>query len=619
MNSSTTYVKRFSFYAIAAMLPFIILLLLEFSLRLFNYGQSYPLFVPAKHFNGYLQPNPYIIKRYFPEKVTAPSVSPDTFLFKAKKPEATLRIVTLGGSTMAGFPYGRFASPAGMLKQRLKASNPEQNIELISVAMSSINSYTVLDMIDEVIAIQPDAVLIYAGHNEYLGVMGIGSIYASKGGHATNLLYLLVKDWRLYQLVENTYYAIFSTAESGSNNSEQRTVMAQVAKNKSIVYQDPIYSAGTQQFEDNLNRILQQFNHHNVPVFLSNLVANELDQAPFESITLARLDEATKNIHTNGYAIKADDVNLAHQQKHADYMYAVALRYAAAQDWQNAHAFFKTANDYDLLRFRAPTQFNKIIERLAHQNQATFVDTYGFMHQYAANGIIGNDLMLEHLHPNHRGYFLLAESFYQSFLATGLIHAQYDFALAQAWLMSPITQVDEIFANYKVARLMSDYPFRDAPIKTAFPEVETPIDLIALQRIKGSGWLDTQQALLKYYQDAATSGTTKLQNDTSSQQRYYTERAANVAGLLFDALPTQSHNARVASVLYLRANILPMAKYYAIQAVRLSPKNINYALTLAEIYYKLAQTQASVEQLNKVLSIDPNNQRAKQIKTYISQ
>ena len=49
--------------------------------------------------------------------------------------------------------------------------------------MSAVSSYTLLDFSDEIVDYQPDAILIYAGHNEYLGILGVGSVLA--GGMAT--------------------------------------------------------------------------------------------------------------------------------------------------------------------------------------------------------------------------------------------------------------------------------------------------------------------------------------------------------------------------------------------------------------------------------------------------
>jgi lysophospholipase L1-like esterase len=591
--------KKALLYSIAICLPFATLLLIEMALRMSGYGASYPLFVPAPQLDGYLQPNPDLIKRYFGPNGNPPKVSPDTFLFKQTKSADTYRIVTMGGSTMAGFPYGRFASPAGMLKQRFKASKPSKEIEIISVAMSSVNTYTLLDITQEVIAIKPDAVLIYTGHNEYLGVMGVGSIYASKGGHGVNLLFLKLKEVRLFQLLQSIFTSIHRAPQKGINEN-QRTVMAQVAKNKAIVFNDEIYQAGISQFSNNLDVILSAFKQAKVPVLISNLVANEKDQAPFKSVSNPHIDDIASKLDNTSQAISAEDVKQANRVFHADYFFALAKRFEQAKDQINAHGYYSKATDFDLLRFRAPSIFNTIIANKAKQHSAMLVDTHQFMHITGPN-IIGYELMLEHLHPNHRGYFLIAEAFYQSIQNAGFLPPEYPINSEQAWRMSPITQADEILADYKIALLTSDYPFTNAKKSIAKPIPTDELSTIGLGRINGINWIDTQEALLRYYQKTGEH-----------------ERAANAAGTLFDAIPEQTSAARAASVLYLRANILTMAKYYALKALELDANNENFRLTLAEIYYKLGNTKNAIDELNDLLRIAPNNQRAKQIKAQIS-
>jgi lysophospholipase L1-like esterase len=594
--------KQSIFYIIAICIPFIILLVTEGVLRLSGYGYTYPLFVPSAQLDGYLQPNPVLVKRYFAPNGNVPSVSPDTFLFTKNKPAGTFRIVTMGGSTMAGFPYGRFGSPAGMLQQRFKGTHPSSNIEIISVAMSSINSYTLLDITEEVIAIDPDAILIYAGHNEYLGIMGVGSVYASKGGHGANLMYLALKEVRLFQLIQSIYQSWFGDEINNlQNNDPQRTVMAQVAKNKAINYNDEVYAAGLEQFTQNLGAILQSFKQANIPVMVGNLVANERDQVPFESVSNEDLNKASSSLLLlDASALNEKTIAQADKLAHADYFYAAAMYLATQKQDLKAHEYFIKAMDYDLLRFRAPSQFNTIIGNSAEEHGATLVDVHDFIHK-RTTPFIAYNVMLEHLHPNRRGYFLLSEAFYESLIETLISPAEYKINSMQAWQLSPLTEVDEIYATYKITQLTSDYPFSDYKKKVNKPKASDALSQIAIDRINGATWISTQQALLAYY-----------------QKNNKTERAANVAGVLFDAIPNQHNTARVASLLYLRANILPFAKYYALKAVSLNKADVNYRLTLAEIYFKLGNKTQSLATLNSVLAIEPNNQRAKQIKTQIS-
>ena len=120
------------FYAIMLLIPALVLFGIEILLRISGFGTHHNLFIPVPNQPAYIQPNPDVIHRYFPSPEAAPNVAIDTQFFLAEKPKDSLRIVSMGGSTAAGFPYGRFGSPAGILQHRLKGLYPEHNIEIIN-------------------------------------------------------------------------------------------------------------------------------------------------------------------------------------------------------------------------------------------------------------------------------------------------------------------------------------------------------------------------------------------------------------------------------------------------------------------------------------------------------
>jgi len=65
------------------------------------------------------------------------------------------------------FPMAGWASPAALLQQRLQRAYPDRNVEVINTAMAAVTSYVLLDCRRDHCQ-QPDAVVIYTGHNEYL-------------------------------------------------------------------------------------------------------------------------------------------------------------------------------------------------------------------------------------------------------------------------------------------------------------------------------------------------------------------------------------------------------------------------------------------------------------------
>lgn len=573
----------------------------ELALRFSGYGKTYPLFVPAQNVNDYLQPNPEVIKRFFHRSSLAPKVAPDTMLFKKQKEAGTRRIVLMGGSTAAGFPYGRFGSPIGLLSHQIKLAYPEEKIEFISVAMASINSYSILDFVDEVVAIEPDAVLIYSGHNEYLGVMGVGSNFASKGGHFANLAFLALKDLRIFQLVQDLYHSLFAK-QAFEHNAQNRTIMASVAKEKSIPIDSPLFHAGRDQFTQNINLILKKFDTKGIQTFISTIASNEGEQAPFES---------SDKDSTQALLKRANELeNITPQQAelliNAD-KNSANLAFMLASKLENNHPeqareYYILASDLDELRFRAPSDFNKII-RSSSQNfqNVVLVDSLNAFRENSENKIITKRLMLEHLHPNEAGYMLIALSFFDALNEAAFFRSEQFTSQYISLYNNTVLESDLFIANHKIKMLTSDYPFVKS--KQNFDEAyaSNEIEKIALARIGNGSWITTQKQLIELYQ---------------SKQDWL--NAGISAGILFEALPFEHQAARAASLFYLRANEFHLAYHFAQKAFELQPKDANYGLSLAEVMFRLGMKAKSIKLLDEIIEQHPNNQQAKSIRRQIS-
>jgi hypothetical protein len=167
--------KKFIFSVVLICVSIVILFILEFFLRIVGYGDNYRLFLdfPGKEFREYRYINPEIGKKYF-QKLDYNRPCGDMFL--KKKPENGFRIFVLGSSTVLGFPYDQNLIFSRILQERLQDCYPEKKIEVINTALTAINSYTLLDYMDDVLKEDPDAILIYAGHNEFYGRWVLGQL-----------------------------------------------------------------------------------------------------------------------------------------------------------------------------------------------------------------------------------------------------------------------------------------------------------------------------------------------------------------------------------------------------------------------------------------------------------
>src|SRR5580704_8238412 len=191
------------FRAISVALAFFLLVVLEFSLRLFHYGYDTSLFVEAPGNKDYLIFNPDASKRYFTDQLNATAGNREPF--RKVKEAGTLRIFVLGESTTIGYPYFHNGSFHRWLQYRLMRSFPDKKLEIVNLSLTAVNSYTVEGFAREAVHYEPDAVLIYAGHNEYYGALGVGSTNRLGGSPWLINTLLWLRQFRVVQLLTQAW------------------------------------------------------------------------------------------------------------------------------------------------------------------------------------------------------------------------------------------------------------------------------------------------------------------------------------------------------------------------------------------------------------------------------
>jgi tetratricopeptide (TPR) repeat protein len=455
-KTELTSKKRKVFWIFTLSIPFLLLLILEIGLRIFNYGGDLDLFIEGPPgYENYLRCNPNVARRYFYTQSTIPT--PPTQLFYKVKPQNGFRIFVLGESSAAGFPYGNNASFPNVLERSLANAFPEKNIEVISVAMAAVNSYTLLDLVDEIIPQKPDAFLIYTGHNEYYGALGVGSVQSLGNSRWLINTYLGLQSFRIFLLLRDFIGWIKNiTSEvlyEGSEVDPTATMMERIVGEQTIPYGSSLYEDGKKQFKENMDDILRIAVENNVKVILSELISNVRDQVPFISVE-DKEGNSAKEIY-----------NLARQLE-------------AKGDFQKAKENYIKAKDMDALRFRAPEEFNLIIRELADKYHSPIVPMISYFEQASTNGLIGNSLMLEHLHPNKDGYFLLAKAFYETMQNNHMINDQWPEDCISREKNQGLTELDSVYAAIVIRHLKESWPFKPKGLPNRFVENFKPVNHI---------------------------------------------------------------------------------------------------------------------------------------------
>jgi lysophospholipase L1-like esterase len=568
--------RRVALWVVMLAMPFVLLAGAELALRAAGYGRDVePLFIASPTQSGYLQANPRVVTRFFTDPTQAPSVSIETAYFRSQKQAGTFRVFVQGESSAAGFPYGLGASLAGVLDQRLERAFPSREIEVISTAMAAVNSYALLDFANEIIAQQPDAVIVYVGHNEFLGILGVGSSMRLAATPGITRAFLAARDWRLFQLMSQIF-ARLRPAAAVAPGTAGESLMARVAGERSIALKSDLYRRGVQQFETNLSHLLERYQRAGVPVLIGTLASNERDQSPLAVLAGAESDAAG----------------------------AARTAYHAAQDADEAgnhpaaREGYAWARDLDPLRFRAPADFNSIVTQASEVQGARVVDVHGAFVAASPNGLVGESLLLEHVHPNLDGYFLLADAFFSALVANGLPGApEVDLAIAEARAGMPVSDIDRFLGDYKVLRIKAGWPFSEGRTPVTLPAPASEAERLAQELYhERISWPEAHDRLRRYCQ---------AQGDRAGY--------AHVTAILADAFPfTGSLQFETAAAL-IELGRPRDAVRYSRRGTGLEPRNVNQWLVHAHGLLLSERERDGRAALKQALALEPGNPTARRV------
>jgi tetratricopeptide (TPR) repeat protein len=378
------------FYAVLILIPIVSVIILEVLLRIIDYGDNYTPWIDVG--NGKYMVNPELGKKYFPNVNFNPRTTDD--VFDKQKNENAFRVFVLGESSAEGFPFIPAGSFPRYIRKRLELVYPNSQIEVVNVSMTAINSYTLLDLLPSVLEQKPDLVLIYTGHNEYYGSLGVGSTESYGSSRALTRIVLYLDKFKITQFVRNSINWTVSFFVS-EKKKPSGILMNYLAKDKFILLNSELFNAGLEQFKENLTDIVQMINDKGVPVILGRLVSNLKDLKPFISINIPG-------------------------SKSADQVYKEATQELKNNN-QKADSLFRLAKDLDALKFRAPEMINKIIDNVGKRFHAATIPLDSIFNSASPDGVVGNNLLVDHLHPNLRGYQLIGKEFYNTMKKLGYL------------------------------------------------------------------------------------------------------------------------------------------------------------------------------------------------------
>jgi tetratricopeptide (TPR) repeat protein len=405
------------------LVPVLFFGLLEAALRIAGYGFPPTAIIKSK-VNGAMSchDNVKFSWQFFPRNI-AREFNP--FIFPSKKPDNTYRVFIMGGSAAFGTPDPAY-SFWRILRVLLEDAYPGTNFEVIPLAMTAINSHVVLKIAKNCARYEPDLFIVYLGNNEVIGPYGAGTIFSSISGNLSLIRAgIAFKGMRLGQLLTN----VLESTIAGKGRPDVWGGL-EMFLNKQIRADDDALQDVYSHFQRNLEDIARVGCEAKANVIFCTVASNLKDCPPFASLHRADITEAQKQhwdeIYKEGVEYERDgnyqqaiERYLAAAEidnSYADLQFRLGRCYWAVSDFGAAQDRYIKARQLDTLRFRADNRINEIICEAAGGKEAEgvyLVDAVKVFEKNSPHGVVGDELLYEHVHMNFSGNYLLAKTIFR--------------------------------------------------------------------------------------------------------------------------------------------------------------------------------------------------------------
>lgn len=410
--------KRWLFRSLAVLLSLAVLGGLEVTLRVSGVGIDLSLIRAV--------PNAQTLRFQIntdADRVWCPGqglAGPEPRRFDLPRPTGTFRIVVVGASTVQGFPYASALAFPRQLELLLNLQQSRQRVEVLNLGVTGISSAVVREILAESLKLQPDLIVVHAGHNEFYGVGGV----ASNVGPVPPLVVKASAAMSRTRIFQSIAHLLPSAIP------EDRDPIEALPADLDIPLTSPLVASAETAYRSNLEAMVQTARGHGVPVILSTVAANCRSHSPVSRFLPDGLSDGDlsrwRNAFDGGRKLAADgdfaaaleqfetsqsisgDSSLL-QYRRAECLLALG-RTAAADD------AFRLAADLDGCRFRAPSSFGQIVSDVASHwgdDGVVVVDTANTVrNKIESADPLADDLpvFLEHVHYSRRGHGIVAEA-----------------------------------------------------------------------------------------------------------------------------------------------------------------------------------------------------------------
>lgn len=377
------------------------LLFVELALTVAGAGAPRPFFLRQTDAGGqdwYLT-NSEVGENWFPGNEWEARIKiPRLEFFPVAKPGDSYRVFVLGESSAYGALLDDHMTWASQLEFILNAAQQERQVQVINCGVRASTTSIYPKIIEELQGYQPDLFVLYAGHNEYYGVREEGWL----------------RQRRLVRLLST---AMNSEADDDKPSTDRVGIRAEfeVPPGHELERTVPL------RFRRDLDRLVEAAD--DVPLLVYTVHGNEESFAPLcsagpgaEGPQAAPIDEMLHGFEAapleagHEFCPKLEE-RLETYPQHAGLHHAVGMCKGMAGDRETALEHYRQAIELDCLPLRARGAINEELAALAtrHPDRAVALcDLEPAFRRESPSGAICHRLILDHLHPNVYGSYVVA-------------------------------------------------------------------------------------------------------------------------------------------------------------------------------------------------------------------
>ena len=358
--------------------------------------------------------------------------------FAARKAVNEYRIFCLGGSTVQGRPYAIETSFTRWLELSLQAADPQRRFDVVNCGGISYASYRLVPILEEVLQYQPDLIILYTGHNEFLE----DRTYRHIKQRSPTITFALrqATKWRTFNLLWSQWNAWQTTQDPLAEKpvlSEEVDARLDYRGGLDQYHRDPAWHAAiVEHFDYNLHRMIGLCQAARVPIWLVDPVCNLRSCPPFKSehrngLSDDQLNEWNRLRQEAGDLYRTDlarAIYLLEQatkidDQHAGLAYDLANCYESLGRVDEARTEYLRAKEWDVCPLRIIEPLRDAIRNASRQTKTPLIDVKGLFEDKSRNRIPGSYLLVDHVHPSITGHQMIAELLMERFFRAGIVNA----------------------------------------------------------------------------------------------------------------------------------------------------------------------------------------------------